>query len=97
MEILLVTTDRTSVGGGESWMQIFSHGVEWPDNRIVHWFVKSSRTEDEANLDSPSILVIYYRVKCIGELVLIVHYDHCIRDMVIIRSLAQCIAPYLSG
>ena len=76
-----------------------SSGVEWPDNRIVHWFVKSSRTEDEANLDSPSILVIYYRVKCIAviELVLIAHFDHCIRDMVIIRSLAQRIAPYLSG
>ena len=29
MEILLVTTDWTSVGGGESCMQIFSHGVKW--------------------------------------------------------------------
>ena len=33
MEILLVTTDWTSVGGGESCMQIFSHGVEWWDRR----------------------------------------------------------------
>lgn len=33
MEILLVTTDWTSVGGGESCMQIFSHGVEWWDCR----------------------------------------------------------------
>ena len=73
--------------------------MEWPDNRIVHWFVKSSRTEDEGNLDSPSILVIYYRVNALAviELALIAHFDHCIRDMVIIRSLAQRIAPYLSG
>ena len=34
MEILLVTTDWTSVGGGESCMQIFSHGVEWWDRRM---------------------------------------------------------------
>ena len=33
MEILLVTTDWTSVGEGESCMQIFSHGVEWWDRR----------------------------------------------------------------
>ena len=33
MKILLVTTDWTSVGGGESCMQIFSHGVEWWDHR----------------------------------------------------------------
>ena len=33
MEILLVTTDWTSVGGGESCMQIFSQGVEWWDRR----------------------------------------------------------------
>ena len=33
MEILLVTTDWTSVGGGESCMQIFSHRVEWWDRR----------------------------------------------------------------
>ena len=33
MEILLVITDWTSVGGGESCMQIFSHGVEWWDRR----------------------------------------------------------------
>ena len=30
---MLVTTDWTSVGGGESCMQIFSHGVEWWDRR----------------------------------------------------------------
>ena len=33
MEILLVRTDWTSVGGGESCMQIFSHEVEWWDRR----------------------------------------------------------------
>jgi len=33
VEIVLVTTDWTSVGGGESCMQIFSHGVEWWDRR----------------------------------------------------------------
>ena len=33
MEILLVTTDWTSVEGGESCMQIFSHEVEWWDCR----------------------------------------------------------------
>ena len=33
VEILLVTTDWTSVGGGESCMQIFSHGVECWDRR----------------------------------------------------------------
>ena len=33
MEILLVTTDWTSVGVGESCMQIFSHEVEWWDRR----------------------------------------------------------------
>ena len=33
MEILLVTTDWTSMGGGESCMRIFSHGVEWWDRR----------------------------------------------------------------
>ena len=30
---MLVPTDWTSVGGGESCMQIFSHGVEWWDRR----------------------------------------------------------------
>ena len=30
---MLVTTDWTSVGGGESCMQNFSHGVEWWDRR----------------------------------------------------------------
>ena len=30
---MLVTTDWTSVGEGESCMQIFSHGVEWWDRR----------------------------------------------------------------
>ena len=30
---MLVTTDWTSVEGGESCMQIFSHGVEWWDRR----------------------------------------------------------------
>ena len=33
MKILLVTTDWTSMGGGESCMQIFSHEVEWWDRR----------------------------------------------------------------
>ena len=33
MEILLVTMDWTSVGGGESCMQIFSHEVELWDRR----------------------------------------------------------------
>ena len=31
---MLVTTDWTSVGGGESCMQIFSRGVEWWDSRM---------------------------------------------------------------
>ena len=40
MEILLVTTDWTREGGGESCMQIFSHGVEWWDR----WREKESLT-----------------------------------------------------